>query len=265
MKKVLLILAVISTLTSCVVESYEKPPKTLIGYHIANEESKEMRKISSLADIVRVAEMWRYAETEQDKYVVEDKYFGPDVKLRVYEDTITIGGIFKIKTFNKPLSESHWEVFGDFNDPNSRLFYKVYFTPPSSYKVSALSASSELLGELTVDMITPDKEYAVTGKVNIINDIFYPKMDKFLYEINTELKFYFKDTQLILSNWYGSSNPQEGKVNIAVFKDGVSVDKDKTSVNYRTNGMEISYRGFTDFYWHDNGMYNYNYYYYYYN
>lgn len=249
MKKILWISAIVSCLTSCVIEYHEPPLKTLVGYRIARETTMDMRTTACLVDIVKAAEMWRNATTEHEKYEIEDNYFGENIKVRKYTDTISIGNLFKINTFGKPFSETHWEVLSNLNNYGQTSMYEVSSISANSYKINPVSSSSESAEELTVEVITPHKEYSVSGKAYYAQRLHDYALYKILYEIKSEVKFKLQGMQLVMLNWEHNSNPEEGQVKIEVFKEGTLIERDNTSVTYLPNKMEISYRGFTDPYW----------------
>jgi hypothetical protein len=248
MRKILLILTTILVLTSCVIESYDKPNKTAIGYSIASVASSDIRQSASLADIARVAEMWRNATTPQQRYEIEDRYFDSGVKIREYGDTIAIGELFKIKTFNKSLTETPWKVLADISNPKA-VNYEVSIDASNTYIIKILNISSESLGEITVNVITPDREYSVSGNGCSANrDYYNPIFDKVSFEITRAIKFQFQGGQSVLSNWSSSYNPQDGEVNIEVYLGDIKIDSDDTLVKYLSQGMMILFRGFTDIY-----------------
>lgn len=148
------IIIVATTLTSCVVESYEKPKRTIVGYNMSEHVSSDIRTASSIADITRIVNMWCSTATEQEKFDIEGKYFGDDIKLRQYEDGITIVDYYDFKTSGKPLLESKWRVTPLNNQIVSNLTYEVSLTGVDEYHINILNSSNESLGALTLKVIT---------------------------------------------------------------------------------------------------------------
>lgn len=136
------IIIVVTTLTSCVVESFEKPKRTIFGYNISEHVSSDIRTASLIADITRIVDMWYSATTELEKFDIEDKYFGDDIKLRQYGDGITIVGYYDFKTLGKPLLESKWRVTPLNNQVISNLTYEISLTMVNECCINILNRSN---------------------------------------------------------------------------------------------------------------------------
>lgn len=108
------IIIVVTTLTSCVVESFEKPKRAIFGYNISEHASSDIRTASLIADITRIVDMWYSATTELEKFDIEDKYFGDGIKLRQYGDGITIVGYRSNAKYASQGMEILYRGFEDF-------------------------------------------------------------------------------------------------------------------------------------------------------
>lgn len=252
MKKIFFAIIIAATaLTSCVIESYDKPSRTIIGYNISEYVSYDIRTASSIADLVRVIDMWLSATTEQEKFDIEDKYFGNYVKLREHENVVTVVGYYEVKT----LVGSKWEVTSLEDNIEPKLSYEVSLTGVNEYKIKALNNTKESFGEFTLQVITPDLVYSISGSGKSTIAPFSPiktaLYDKIEYSITTPMKFTFRSAGVIVSRWH-SSNPrqQQGVVDIDIYKykPKGEVSPYKATAKYLPQGVEISYRGFTDFY-----------------
>lgn len=251
MKKLLLsTVAATALLTSCVIESYEKPKTTVAGYVIFKPVHIDICQTTLVADITRVADLWYNAASAQEKFDIEDKYLGTDIKIREYEDKIIIMDYYKIENFGKPLSESKWRINPLSTTPWSMYTYEVSSTSSNEYHINILNRNNESLGDLTLNMVTQDKEYLITGssKVTPINSTVY--YDHVVYEISSPVKIKLLEDELIFPQWLLHYKPMDGEVDIKTIKSGTPIEQNNTTIKYNPEGVEVSHRGFKDLYTH---------------
>lgn len=236
MKKIniILILSLVASLTSCVIESYEKPPKTIIGLVVASNVTSSLATNASVADLARVVEMWRSA-SDQDKYKIEDKYFR-NTKIREIGDTIHIVDLCKINTSRQSFADTHWEVL------SHQAKRKVSLLSENKIKVESVFGDD--VCDLTVECVDDGKEFLVTGN-GVVKQQPHSSMifSKLTYNIADPVKFVAQDVVHSPFWLFNDFTIPKGTVQITPYQGTTSVDRDNTTVMFfPDNSVEIQFR-----------------------
>lgn len=89
MKQIILILSILTGLSSCITETYEKPRKTQYAYNAYQEVRFEFLRRLELFNNAYWLNQWKKAPTTEQKQNIEDKYFST-CKIRQSDDTIRL-------------------------------------------------------------------------------------------------------------------------------------------------------------------------------
>ncbi len=256
MKKTVYILLLLPFLTCCVIESYDKPKKTVAGYHLASYATGAMCTNALFADVARVIRMWQEAPTHEERYKIEDKYFR-NQKVREIGDTIQIVGICKINTFGKSFADSYWEIFSSV--PHSGIEQKVSLSG-DGIRVERIDKKSAEKCDLVVDFTGDGKEYSVTGTGR------FPVIPRYdggytggSYNITAPVKL-VSVGELSPFWFYGRLEVCGGDLAIKVYRDDIHIEQDDISVRYLPGpAIKVSFRGFNDYfdYFHWNWLWRY--------
>ena len=239
---------IIVLLNSCVLERLEKPSQMTIAYENASVAVSSLRLSASLADLCRVLDRWYMASSDEERYVIEDKYF-QDIKIRLREDgEINIGNVYIVNTFGKSLTENPWEVtpviaLGTF-------CYEVTQLDESEFTVLRINKSTSLCKAFyEVTMVEAEKYYKVACEVS--------NLDRFALCFYESISYETVEPLLLDVHQWGSYTPfwnagiyaEEGEMRIMPINNGQPVEIDVTRAVFSDEGVELSFRNEDDVYW----------------
>ena len=242
-----IVILLCSTLQSCIYEYNEKPSETRIGHEIASEAVRHICTTAKLTELARIVDLWQCAETNEEKYAIEDFYFEVAKIRQLSEDTVKVGILYKINTFGKPLHDTPWQMIPANSEYGENVIYEVRFVDKDIYQVELIESNNESTVLHTVSIVEENKQYRVESVAKGIptNRLCFHNQLDYNTALPLTIKTYLSSPVPLWQPYYEIT---DGQLEINVYTNGTPMKQDETHVTFNWSRAKINFRDNSDYY-----------------